>query len=114
MYDIIKKLCKENQTTIQKLEAEIGFSNGTINKWDTKRPSVDKVKLVADYFLVSMEYLLTGEEKQPTREDGLSETAIEIGKLIDLLPDEARKMILVQVQALAQARPNQAAPSKSE
>ena len=97
MYDRIKKLCKEKHTTIQKLEAEIGFSNGTINKWDEKRPSVDKVKLVADFFGVSMEYIVTGIENAPATTVG-NRDASKDQRLIDWfrsLPEEKQKAILI-------------------
>ena len=50
------------------LEAECGLANGTINKWDTKRPSVDRLAAVASFFSVSLDYLLTGEEPTLIRE----------------------------------------------
>ncbi len=114
MYDRIKELCKSKAINTEKLEAELGFSNGTINKWDTSRPSVDKLKAVADYFNVSMEYIMTGEEKQPTTEGELSELAVKIGKLVDMLPDQSRQSLLVQIQALVLAQSVLDDPSKSE
>lgn len=54
-----------------KMETECGLTVSSVNKWDDKRPSADKLKVVADYFGVSMEYLLTGIEKQPTVSDEL-------------------------------------------
>lgn len=104
MYDLIKELCKTRDIKTVKLEEELGFANGTINKWDTSRPSADRLKAVADYFGVSMEYLMTGEEKQPTPEGGLSEIAIKIAENVDLLPVESRKQLLDRVQALVSAQ----------
>lgn len=114
MYDLIKELCKSKAINTVKLESELGFANGTINKWDTSQPSAGRLKAVADYFGVSMEYLMTGEEKQPTPEGELSELAIKIGKLVDMLPDQSRQSLLVQIQALVLAQSVLDDPSKSE
>lgn len=54
----IKALCKSNKTSITKLEKELGFGNGTIYKWETASPSTSNVCAVADYFDVSVDFLL--------------------------------------------------------
>lgn len=58
MFKNIKALCAANNISILKLETALGFGNGTISRWDTNRPSVDKVKLVADYFGCTVDELL--------------------------------------------------------
>lgn len=60
IFQRITELCEERGTTINKVERELGLAVSTIIKWkDIKRsPSVFSVKKVADYFGVSMEYLL--------------------------------------------------------
>ncbi|MEE1085782.1 MAG: helix-turn-helix transcriptional regulator [Schaedlerella sp.] len=41
------------------------MSNGAIGKWRNSNPTVDKLKKVADYFGVSIEYFLaTGSEEK--------------------------------------------------
>lgn len=58
LYDRIKKLCSRRNTTITKLESDLGFSKGSIKKWGkTSSPSIDKVVKVATYFNVSVDYL---------------------------------------------------------
>lgn len=59
----IQSLCKEYDTTVPKLEKDLGFGKGSIYKWDKNSPSVDKLQKVADYFKVSTDYLLLGFEK---------------------------------------------------
>nr|WP_319218502.1 helix-turn-helix transcriptional regulator [uncultured Trichococcus sp.] len=56
----IKQLCSGRGITIAELERRVGISNGQIRKWDTSTPGLDKVKLVADYFGVSVDYLING------------------------------------------------------
>ena len=59
--DRIKDLCMQKDITIQKLELELGYSNASIAKANTNMKA-EKLKAIADYFGVTMEYLLTGEE----------------------------------------------------
>lgn len=62
MVDRISMLCNERNISIGKLENILGFGNGTIWKWRKSSPSVEKLKAVADYFGVSIEYFLSDEE----------------------------------------------------
>lgn len=48
--------------TVAALERELSFGNGLIRKWDKQSPSVDKLCKVADYFNVSIDFLLGREE----------------------------------------------------
>ncbi|ADZ83548.1 helix-turn-helix domain protein [Cellulosilyticum lentocellum DSM 5427] len=59
----IQELCRRNATTQSSLERELGFGKGTISKWDKSSPSTDKLQKVADYFHVSIDYLLEREDK---------------------------------------------------
>ena len=55
----IGELRKQHEKlSINKLEQECGLTRGSMAKWDDHAPSPDKVKKVADYFNVSVEYLL--------------------------------------------------------
>ncbi|WP_419890703.1 helix-turn-helix domain-containing protein [Paenibacillus xylanexedens] len=60
--DNIRELCKEFNTSIPKLEKELGFGNGAIYNWNKNSPSIDKLQKVADLFNVSVERVLYGFE----------------------------------------------------
>ena len=57
----IRLLCSKKPVSIAKLERETGISNGTISRWDTSSPSIENVQKVAEYFGVTVDYLLTYE-----------------------------------------------------
>lgn len=57
VYKRVSQLCAKNGITISALEKALGFGNSSINKWPKIIPSAEKVKAVADYFHVSMDYL---------------------------------------------------------
>jgi Helix-turn-helix. len=54
----IQFLCKERDISIPRLEKELGLGNGAIYKWEKSSPSIDKLQKVAEYFNVSIDYLL--------------------------------------------------------
>lgn len=114
MVERIRELCREKGISILKLEMAFGFSNGSVNKWSRQSPSADKLLTVASFFGVSMEYLLTGEEKQTDAYAGLSEEALMIAKIVDALPPEHRRLLLALVQAKASAPADPASSPKSE
>lgn len=61
IYDRIKELCAKKGISIYRLEKDLSFSSCSICKWKTSTPSVDKVQKVANYFGVTVNYLLEGE-----------------------------------------------------
>lgn len=56
----IKTLCAAQNTTLKAIERELGISNGSIRNWDTSKPSVEKVRLVAEKFNVTIDWIITG------------------------------------------------------
>lgn len=79
MVDRIKKLCKEKNINIAKLEREIGLSNGQIGKWRKRPARTDHIKAIAEYFQVTVDYILEGKE------DENKEVKEEIEKDIEIL-----------------------------
>ena len=62
MYSKIKELCKRNNISISELESELDFPRGSLCKWNVNVPSITKVKAVADYFHVTVDELLKGDD----------------------------------------------------
>lgn len=54
----IKLLCKQRGIYVKTLEERLDFPNNTIYQWKTRTPGTDKLEKVADYFNVSVDYLL--------------------------------------------------------
>lgn len=65
----VKQLAQERGMSLPALEAELGFGNSTIVKWDKSTPNVDKLSKVADYFGVSMDFLLGRELTEKDERD---------------------------------------------
>lgn len=63
IYENIKELCKKKKISIYRIEKDLGFSASSIVKWKKAVPAADKLKAVADYLGVTMEYLLADQKK---------------------------------------------------
>lgn len=68
-YEIIKELAKEKKMSIRQLEMNFGYSNGYLAKWKNNTPNSDELSRIADFFNVSVDYLLGRET--PTKETEL-------------------------------------------
>lgn len=65
----IQELCKEKGLSVPQLEQALGFGRGALYKWEKSSPSTDKLRRVADYFGVSLDYLMClTDEPLPLRE----------------------------------------------
>lgn len=64
MYSKFEKLLKARGITAYKVAKDLGFNNTLFSDWKSgkSKPKVDKLKKIADYFGVSIDYLITEEE----------------------------------------------------
>ncbi|MFR1807952.1 MAG: helix-turn-helix domain-containing protein [Pygmaiobacter massiliensis] len=63
--EILIDLMQSSGTTNYRLSKSIGCSATTVANWLAgKAPSADKLQSIADYFGVTVDYLLTGEQKE--------------------------------------------------
>ena len=61
----IKLLCDEHGETLASLERKMDFGNGTIRRWENTIPSGDRLGKVADFFGVTVDYLLGRDDATP-------------------------------------------------
>ena len=74
MYEIFRKLCQDNAVTPYRVCKETGLTTATISNWKAGRyvPKTDKMQKIADYFGVSIEYLMTGTDNSSEKESSLT------------------------------------------
>ncbi len=93
----IKELSKERGMSVSALEAALGFGNGTIAKWEKTAPSAFKLKKVADYFNVSVDYLLERTEiKRSLDESSISGVYLSLAREAEesgIAPEDIRLMM---------------------
>ena len=58
LYDNIKKTAKDKGIAICKMEKDLKISDGSICKWNTNTPGIDKVAKVAKYLETTIDELM--------------------------------------------------------
>ena len=102
MYEIFAKLLDERGITAYQVHKDTGVSQSVLSGWkngqSTPRPMT--LRIIADYFGVSVEYLKgetddrgQKETPAPVSGSGLSEDAINIGKAFDAAAPELKKLV---------------------
>lgn len=64
LYENIRNVAKTKGISINRLEKELGFARSSINKFNKNTPSAEKLQQIADYLDVTVDHLMTGEEKE--------------------------------------------------
>lgn len=63
----VKNICKERKIPISRIERELGFANGYIGQLKKGTFPDDRLAAIAEYLNVTIDYLMTGEEKEPSK-----------------------------------------------
>lgn len=97
----VVNLCETAKISVSKLERDLDFGNGIIQKWDRSSPSTDKLLAVANYFGVSMDYLCGLEKENP---DSIPVEALRLIKLYDASSPAIQRAVLAVLES-AQSGP---------
>ena len=64
-YDVFEKLCRENGVSLAQVRKDLSISQSTMASWKSRNltPKSDTLQRLAEYFNVSVGYLL-GEERE--------------------------------------------------
>ena len=93
--DIIRQLCSQKGISLAQLESDLEYGNGSLAK--SKNMSADRLYKIAQYFGVSMEYLITGKTITEA-DDEVSilrqqqSILMEINKVSQLMSDYYKKI----------------------
>lgn len=66
MYSIFEELLQKHGVSTYKVSKDTGIAQSVFSSWKNgiSTPKQDKMQKIADYFNVSIEYLMTGKEKE--------------------------------------------------
>lgn len=90
----IQELCLQKNIKIRPLEEQLGIANGSIKKWNVSSPSCDRILKVANFFNVSVDWLLTGEQKAFV----ITASEMELLQLYNDLSDDDKDEIIEIVE----------------
>ena len=89
MYEIFEKLCEERGVTAYRVCKSTGITTATISNWKAGRytPKQEKMQKIADYFGVSLEYLMTGNESSQESSNLTKRDTKEITEMLNNMED---------------------------
>ena len=102
MKERVQELCKKNSISVSELEKTLGFGNGYISKLGQSTPNTSKIKLIADYFNVSIDYIITGEEKHPIPVPKMTDEYYKLISIYSSLSETDRNYIMSLAERLKQ------------
>ena len=102
MKERVQELCKKNSISVSELEKTLGFGNGYISKLGQSTPNTSKIKLIADYFNVSIDYIITGEEKHPIPVPKMTDEYYKLISIYSNLSETDRNYIMSLSERLNQ------------
>jgi len=78
MYEIFAKLLEEHGVTAYKVSKETGVGTATLTSWKQGKyqPKPDKMRKIAEYFGVTVEYLTTGKEQDKSSLDIMNDNIV--------------------------------------
>lgn len=83
-------LCEDNNEKPLNVVTKLSIGHGSITKWKNGAvPNGKNLQKIADYFGVTVDYLLTGQKEKPTANSELSND--EMFTLYQSLPPELQK-----------------------
>ena len=72
-FERIKELAKKQGKSLNKVEEDLGYGKNVLYRLKNSNPSTERLQEIADYFDVSVDYLLGREEKEIPKHVDLSE-----------------------------------------
>lgn len=102
LVDRIELRIKERGLNFKRVEQECGLGNGTIKRWETQSPRLDKLVLVSEYLQISLDYLVfgDGELKSSLNRIAFSNTEINLITLYRQLDMRDQNNILGHIKML--------------
>lgn len=66
MYEVFEQLLQKHNITAYKVAKEAGVTQTALSNWKSGRstPTTKTLKKIADYFGITVDYLMTGKEEQ--------------------------------------------------
>ena len=97
--EYVRNLCRHRRIPVSTLERECGFSNGYLNPKKLTRLPYDRAVVIAEFFGITPEEILTGEKETAPRTPGRSISDEDIkfalfggdGEITDAMFDEVKQ-----------------------
>lgn len=105
MYDIFEQLLQKHGATAYQVSKATGISTGTLSDWKAGRstPKQDKLKKIADFFGVTVDYLMGSDEEKKENvfeaKNPAEKEMLLLCRKVNDAPEEVREEILNQFKS---------------
>ncbi len=84
MYSIFEKLLQKHGVSAYRVSKDLGIAQSVLSSWKNgiSTPKQDKMQKIADYFNVSVDYLMTGEEREDKKKYYLNDETAAMAQSI--------------------------------
>ena len=95
-FDTYRELCLSAGKTPSAVAVELGIGKASVSDWKNKgqTPRADKLQLIADYFGVSIDYLLGTEKAATSKGDGWSDNKRNLIEAVEQMTEEQAELLL--------------------
>lgn len=98
-WDIYVKLCADLGKSANNVAQQLGIASASVNGWKNgAAPRNSTLRKIADYFGVSVDYLLGNEEPHSSEEPKLSEGEEMLLDLFRRIPEDKQELILQMIR----------------
>lgn len=98
-YDVFVQLCKERGVSPTRATLDIGVNKSNVTTWRTKgfTPNGDTLQKFSDYFGVTVDYLLTGEQKEKPSAEAEGQISDELKEVLEYYQNKPGMRLLFSV-----------------
>lgn len=100
MYERFVQLLQEKGITAYRVSKDTGVTQTTLSDWKTGRatPRIATLKKIADYFDVTLDWLLGNTEYRKGMEYSADKDIILVARHLEEIPDEDRKSVIDTIE----------------
>ena len=103
-WEIFSRLCADQNIKPNPLAKKLGIPSASVTNWKNGRtPHQTTLIKIADYFGVTVDYLLGKEEKPTVNDDGLSDGQRKLMAFAQSVPEDKIDLVLKVMQSIVEA-----------
>lgn len=101
MYNRFVELLQEKGITAYRVSKDTGVTQTTLSDWKTGRatPKTATLKKIADYFDISLDWLIGNSEYRKDGDCSTSQDIALVARHLEQIPEEDRKAIIRSIEA---------------